>query len=131
MDEIEELEKRVEEAKSRNKAALKQTKMLLNNIENLLVRWNNGTRNLKSTKNEIVKCAEHGDYHESCLTSISRILPLLNDSLYDSCDSLKPVSRILPHLNDTVQSSSVTMILQKINYDKACEMTFCSARPSE
>lgn len=68
---IDDLQKQVTEEKSRRVALMKQQEELIQNKENMLERANLVMKKLKTTKNEVVKCAEHETYTEKCFESSS------------------------------------------------------------
>ena len=69
LDEIEFLEKRVEEEEAKKDSLMKQHEKLESNKENLLTGFNNLMRELRKNRNKTVKCSEHENFSESCLTS--------------------------------------------------------------
>ena len=69
MDEIEFLKKRVEEEETKKDSLMKQHEKLESNKENLLTGFNNLMRELRKNGKKTVKCVEHENFSESCLTS--------------------------------------------------------------
>ena len=67
MDEIEFLEKRVEEEEAMKRSLMKQHEKLESNKENLLTGFNNLMRELRNNRNKTVRCSEHKNFSESCL----------------------------------------------------------------
>ena len=58
MDEIEFLEKRVEEEEAMKRSLMKQHEKLESNKENLLTGFNNLMRELRNNRNKTVRCSE-------------------------------------------------------------------------
>jgi len=68
---IDDLQKQVSEELARRASLKKQQEELIQNKENKLEHANFFIKKLKTIKNEVVKCAEHGDYTDECFVTRS------------------------------------------------------------